>query len=298
MLAGTITIDGKEVGIIEVSLVDALDFVPDVEGYEPAGRAEAGMQGDSAPSREGGEGQTRKHGGGGAPKGSKSGSGGGTASHERPSRPRRERINRSDDHRNSAGYSQEFEEPKKPSGRSFDVEDNRGRPVAQGSEETDAAIRRAAAQAGIDPNTMRSIASIESAMNPNSNANRSTQYKGLYQIGRNEWARFGQGNIYSAEDNAMATARMFRENSKQFSKRFGRDPTDTELYLMHQQGLGFYTRGAMTNIQGNPYPGMRGPQTSESFEAGWGREVARRKAAFARKNNPPQTATAKPPEDL
>jgi hypothetical protein len=74
---------------------------------------------------------------------------------------------------------------------------------------------------------------------------------------------------------------MFDANRSQFRQHFGRDPTDTELYMMHQQGLGFYTRGAMTNIGGNPYPGMHGPQTHESFEAGWGRELARRKAGFA-----------------
>ena len=48
--------------------------------------------------------------------------------------------------------------------------------------------------------------------------------------------------------------------------------------MMHQQGRGFYSRGSMTNIGGNPYPGMRGPQTHESFEAGWGREIERRAA--------------------
>jgi hypothetical protein len=132
-------------------------------------------------------------------------------------------------------------------------------------------------------------------MVPSSNANRPTQYKGLYQIGRDEWNRSGQGgNIYSAHDNAMAAARLFVENKRQFSDRFGREPTDTELYLMHQQGLGFYTRGAMTNIAGNPYPGMHGPQTHESFESGWGREVARRKAAFARSNPGKQVETPMP----
>jgi hypothetical protein len=51
--------------------------------------------------------------------------------------------------------------------------------------------------------------------------------------------------------------------------------------MMHQQGLGFYTRGAMTNIQGNLPRSERGrPQTHESFEAIWGREVARHKANF------------------
>jgi hypothetical protein len=157
-----------------------------------------------------------------------------------------------------------------------------GRPVRQGSAEVDQAVVDAARAHHLDPNTMRAIASIESGMNPSSNAHRSTQYKGLYQIGRSEWERFGAGgNIYAARDNAFAAARMFEANRAQFKRHYGRDPTDAELYMMHQQGLGFYTRGAMTNVGGNPYPGMHGPQSHESFEAGWGREVARRKAAFA-----------------
>jgi hypothetical protein len=168
-----------------------------------------------------------------------------------------------------------------------------------GSGDTDAAIRGAAKHAGVDPNTMRSIASIESSMNPASNANRRTQYKGLYQIGREEWQQFGSGDVYNAHDNAMAAARMFKHHKAEFNKRFGRDPTDRELYMIHQQGLGFYTRGAMTNIGGNRYPGMRGPQTHESFEAGWGREVERRKAHFAtqhRDEGPKAEAAAPKPE--
>jgi len=147
---------------------------------------------------------------------------------------------------------------------------------------------------------MRGIASIESSMNPSSNANRSTQYKGLYQVGHNEWDRFGDGgNIYSAHDNAMGAARMFDANRAQFKSHFGRDPTDTELYMMHQQGLGFYTNHAMTNISGNPYPGMHGQQTHESFEAGWGRELARRKAGFAARDNAsPTAATAFDPATM
>lgn len=185
-----------------------------------------------------------------------------------------------------------------PSGKNYAAGQG-GSPFRQGSEQTDAAIVRASKEAGVDANTMRAIASIESSMNPSSNANRSTQYKGLYQIGREEWRRFGEGNIYSAEDNARATARMFSENKRQFRAHFGRDPTDAELYMIHQQGLGFYTRGAMTNIAGNPYPGMRGPQSHESFEAGWGREVERRKRAFARaQSNKTAQEMPKMPEDL
>lgn len=165
-----------------------------------------------------------------------------------------------------------------------------------GSAETDRAIREAAREGGIDVNTMRAIASIESGMNPGSNRNnRHTQYKGLYQIGHNEWATFGRGDIYNAHDNAMAAARMLRAHRAAFRARFGRDPTDRELYMIHQQGLGFYTRGIMTNIRGNAYPHMRGRQTQQSFEAGWGRELERRAAFFRARERAAQAASSSAP---
>ena len=160
--------------------------------------------------------------------------------------------------------------------------------------DTDAAIRSAATVAGVDVNTMRAIASVESGMNPASNRHARTQYKGLYQLGREEWARHGRGDIYNAGDNAAATARMFTDHRARFRGVYGREPTDRELYMIHQQGLGFYTRGAMTNIGGNPYPGMRGPQTHASFEAGWGREIERRRAAFQNHYGPAAAAAAGP----
>jgi hypothetical protein len=79
----------------------------------------------------------------------------------------------------------------------------------------------------------------------------------------------------------MAAARMLADHKTWFQQQYGRAPTDTELYMMHQQGRGFFTRGAMTNIRGNPYPGMRGPQSHGSFQAGWGQELARRKMLLA-----------------
>lgn len=131
----------------------------------------------------------------------------------------------------------------------------------------------------------KAIAGIESGLNPASNANRSTQYKGLFQIGTrgadSEWARRGQGSPYDAQANAEAAAKLASDNNAWFKGKYGRDPTPAETYMMHQQGRGFYSRGTMTNIAGNPYPGMRGPQTHESFEAGWGREIERRAALYA-----------------
>ena len=144
---------------------------------------------------------------------------------------------------------------------------------------------------GMDPNSLRAIASIESSMNPDSNRDKATQYKGLFQIGRDEWEKNGQGDIYNPADNAMAMARLAKQNSESFQKHFGHAPTDGERYMMHQQGLGFYTKGTMTNIQGNPYPGMSGPQTHESFEKGWTDELERRKAQYT-KIHPADSETA------
>jgi Transglycosylase SLT domain len=144
----------------------------------------------------------------------------------------------------------------------------------------ESAIEGAAERHGLDPAVLKGIAGIESSMNPESNRYRSTQYKGLFQIGREEWAQYGRGgDIYNADQNADAAARMLKDHAAWFKDRTGQEPSPGQLYMMHQQGRGFYQHGTMTNIAGNPYPGMRGPQTPASFEAGWtarlGREIAR-----------------------
>lgn len=147
-----------------------------------------------------------------------------------------------------------------------------------GGADTEAAIADAAKEAGVPVSTMRAIASIESNMNPESNRGRSTQYKGLYQMGTSEWAQHGKGgDVYNARDNAMGAASLLKSHKQWFNKQYGRDPNDAELYMMHQQGRGFFSKGSLTNVAGNPYPGMRGPQTSQSFMAGWGAEIERRK---------------------
>ena len=149
-----------------------------------------------------------------------------------------------------------------------------------------AAINATAAKAGMDVPTWKAIASIESSLNAASNFNRPTQYKGLFQIGSrgdgSEWSRKGSGDIYNPMDNANAAAALAAENNARFRELKGRDPTPIETYLMHQQGFGFYKNGTMTNIASNPYPGMSGAQTPESFEQGWGREIQRRAKYFSK----------------
>jgi len=155
------------------------------------------------------------------------------------------------------------------------------------AQSVDDAINQTAATAGMDPAYWRAVASIESSLTPNSNSDKFTQYKGLYQVGTrdrpgepSEWTRHGSGNVYNPMDNARAAAALAAENNAKFQAHFGRAPSPIETYMMHQQGFGFYRDGTMTNIAGNPYPGMRGPQTPASFEAGWARELERRAAGF------------------
>lgn len=161
------------------------------------------------------------------------------------------------------------------------------------SSDVDAAIRATAPMAGMDVPTWKAMASIESSLNPSSNYSQPTQYKGLFQIGSrgdgSEWSRHGgSGNIYDAMDNATAAAKLAAENNSRFKDAYGRDPSPTETYMMHQQGFGFYKNGTMTNVAGNPYPGMSGPQTPQSFEQGWGREIQRR-ADYFRKSEKGQS---------
>ena len=102
-------------------------------------------------------------------------------------------------------------------------------------------IAEEARKAGIDPSIMLAMAHIETggsfderARNPGSSAS------GLFQFMKGTRGRYGlDGNtVFDARKNAAAGARMLNENRAFFRKRFGREPSAGELYLMHQQGAG------------------------------------------------------------
>ena len=129
--------------------------------------------------------------------------------------------------------------------------------------------------AGMDPAHWRAVAQIESSVNPQSNRGNDTQFKGLFQLGHGVWHDHGSGDIYNPMDNAIAAAKYAQANGAIFRGAFGRDPTPIETYIMHQQGPGFYTKGQMSNIAGNPYsPKMNASlETPQSFEEGWRRNM-------------------------
>lgn len=97
-------------------------------------------------------------------------------------------------------------------------------------------IDRVARETGLDPAMMKAIAHIESSGNPRAVTG---SYRGLYQLSNEEFSRYGRGgDVFNAEDNAYAAAGSLKEKMARFRVNFGRDPSATELYLMHQQGEG------------------------------------------------------------
>ena len=101
---------------------------------------------------------------------------------------------------------------------------------------TDDYIEKTAQEYGLDPSYMRRIMSIESSGNPNA---RTGSYKGLFQLSEPEFKRWGgTGNIYDPIANSKAMAAKVRGETNYFKEKYGRQPSPTELYLIHQQGEG------------------------------------------------------------
>src|SRR5881392_50367 len=105
------------------------------------------------------------------------------------------------------------------------------------SPEVSDAITTAATQAGVDPTTMLRIATIESGGNPNA---RTGSYQGLFQLSGDEFRKYGGGDINNTADNANAAARKIAAESSQFQAQYGRAPTPTDIYMIHQQGAAGY----------------------------------------------------------
>ena len=77
---------------------------------------------------------------------------------------------------------------------------------------------------------------IESRGNPGA-TNPKSGATGLYQFLPATWSKFGGGgNIHNPQDQEAAFATLTASNRDHLSGVLGRDPTDAELYLAHQQG--------------------------------------------------------------
>lgn len=95
-------------------------------------------------------------------------------------------------------------------------------------------ISEAASLYGIDLPMMLSIAKVESDFNPHV---RTGSYKGLFQLSDYEFAKYGDGSIWDARDNARAAAHMFLVQAERFKWALGHFPDYAERYMVHQQGI-------------------------------------------------------------
>lgn len=104
------------------------------------------------------------------------------------------------------------------------------------SPEIETAIQRTASRMGVDPATLRAFVLIESGGNPNVTTG---SYRGLLQLSNDQFRRYGgEGNVYDVDANLSAGAAKLKDMSAGFERRFGRQPSAAELYMMHQQGEG------------------------------------------------------------
>ena len=94
-------------------------------------------------------------------------------------------------------------------------------------------IKRAAAAFGLDYNFMKAVAKVESDFDPKQ---RTGSYIGLFQLSRYEFAKYGSGDILNPRDNAIAAAYKFINEGTQFEWDTHKNPTYSDLYLIHQQG--------------------------------------------------------------
>jgi hypothetical protein len=102
-------------------------------------------------------------------------------------------------------------------------------------------IKRAADAFGLDPSFMEAVAKIESDFDPKQ---RTGSYIGLFQLSRSEFRKYGSGDITSPRDNAVAAAYKFVTEATLFELYTHREPTVSDLYLIHQQGW----RGAAEHV--------------------------------------------------
>jgi hypothetical protein len=99
-------------------------------------------------------------------------------------------------------------------------------------------IEKHANRVGVSSSWMKKIMRIESGGNA---SNVTGSYKGLFQLSDKEFkSHGGSGNILDPEQNIMAASNKLARDKLAFKERHGKDPSLTDLYMVHQQGEGGY----------------------------------------------------------
>jgi hypothetical protein len=153
----------------------------------------------------------------------------------------------------------------------------------QFSPQLEGAIQRASERYSMPLSTLRAFAAIESGGNPRARAG---SYCGVYQLSHSEFRKYGgRGSIFDPKANTDVAARKLRSESDAFAQQYGRAPTATELYMIHQQGVG----GAAMHMANPDMPawlnmyltdegGRKGPRWARL--AIWGNVPADQRAQF------------------
>ena len=170
-----------------------------------------------------------------------------------------------------------------PNGRTMSPAMGMPQSLAAFSQQLEAAIQKASERYGVPPSTLRAFAAIESGGNPRASNGR---YHGVYQLSVSVFQKYGgRGNIFDLNENTDVAARKLRSESDAFSQQFGRAPTATELYMIHQQGVG----GAAMHMASPDVPAWQNMhRTGEGQQKGpgwarlaiWGNVPADQRARF------------------
>jgi hypothetical protein len=115
-----------------------------------------------------------------------------------------------------------------------------------------AAIVRAANEAGISPTFALAVADRESSGNPNAHASRSIY--GLFQMRGDLRQQYGSGNSSDPYTQARAWTGFISDLRNNMAQRIGRQPTDAETYLGHFFGEGRASRMISGQTPGNLAP--------------------------------------------
>lgn len=108
---------------------------------------------------------------------------------------------------------------------------------------------------------MRSVIDIESGGDPNA---RTGSYSGLFQMSADEAARYG-----NTVEGGTARLQNLADN---FRRKYGREPSHTEIYLAHQQGEGGL--GAhLANPDAPAWQNMAGTAEGRKKGEGWAKQA-------------------------
>ncbi|WP_019224123.1 transglycosylase SLT domain-containing protein [Bartonella rattaustraliani] len=109
--------------------------------------------------------------------------------------------------------------------------------MSQYSPSVQQAIRQTAMRYGLPENYLYHVARIESGGNPNARNPRSSA-GGLYQFIDSTAKQYGLQDRFDPVQASDAMGRLTRDNRNYLTRVLGRVPTEAELYLAHQQGVG------------------------------------------------------------